>query len=55
MANQKTFSKPDFSSKGFTKRVANFNQSQNYEIQMVESSNYVMIPSNAKDYIKGIY
>jgi hypothetical protein len=52
MANQKTYNAPKFNPKDFAQQLANYYQSENYEVQVLESPNGIMIQSRAKDFFK---
>ncbi len=52
MANQKAFKAPNFNPKDFAQQVANFYQSEDCEVQVVESPNGIMVQSRAKGFFK---
>lgn len=52
MADQRAFKAPNINLKDFAQQVANFHQTEGYEVQVVEDKGRIMIQSRAKDLIK---
>jgi hypothetical protein len=52
MSNQKSFKTYNFNANDFAQQLANYYQSQNCEVQVIESPNGVMIQSRAREFFK---
>jgi hypothetical protein len=52
MSSQKTFKTNNFNANDFAQQLANYYQSQNCEVQVMESPNGVMIQSRAREFFK---
>ncbi len=52
MSDKRTYKAPYFNSKEFAQQIANLYQSENLEVQVIESATGVMIQSRAREFFK---